>query len=144
MTSRFAFASAAALALAACGPPAPTAPPASPAAPPVSPPASEPLSQSAEGPIPAEFRGAWAIDAADCEKDPGLTRIAISQNAVSFYEGRAQAVSASVPHEGALAMEADHSAEGQTTRETHVLAVGDDGKLAYQRRGQTFTYARCP
>jgi hypothetical protein len=140
------------LALAACSPPASdtaaTAPPAVPPAPytaappPVAPAPFDPA-VAGEGPIPVEFRGSWAIEAGDCTKDPGLTRIAVSQNAVNFYEGQAKVVTMTAPHERALTMEVDHSAEGQTSRETHTLAIDDAGKLAYKRRDNTFTYTRC-
>jgi hypothetical protein len=103
-----------------------------------------PPSQTTPGPIPLEFRHVWAIDPLDCTKEPGLTRIAIAPGAVKFYEGRSEVVSASSPHDGALVMEVKHSAEGQTTRETHTLALDKvNDKLAYQRRGDSFTYSRC-
>jgi hypothetical protein len=105
---------------------------------------SEPLSQAGAGPIPVEFRGAWAIEPADCTRDPGLTRIAVSENGVAFYEGRSAVVTATVPHEGALTMEVDHTAEGQTARETHNLALDSaTGKLTYNRRSADHTYSRC-
>lgn len=147
-----------ALGLAACGqkqlmaesPPA-AAPPASTpeaAAPPASysatpaPGVELPPSQTTPGPIPLEFRHVWAIDAADCAKSPSLTRIAIAPGAVKFYEGRSEVVSANAPHEGALVMEVKHAAEGTTEKEIHTLAL-NDGKLSYERGGQTFTYVRC-
>jgi hypothetical protein len=103
-----------------------------------------PPSLAAPGPIPLEFRHVWAIDPIDCTKEPALTRIAIAPGAVKFYEGRSEVVSARSPHEGALVMEVKHSAEGQTGRETHTLALDKvNDKLAYQRRGDSFTYSRC-
>lgn len=101
-----------------------------------------PTSQTTPGPIPLEFRHVWAIDAADCTKSPSLTRIAIAPGAVKFYEGRSEVVSANTPHEGALVMEVKHAAEGVTDKEIHTLAL-NDGKLSYERGGQTFTYMRC-
>ena len=112
-----------AIALTACGEPDETAavepaPQAPAAAPPASysatpPPGVElPTSQTTPGPIPLEFRHVWAIEAADCTKEPALTRIAIAPGAVKFYEGRSEVVSATVPHEGALTMEVAHSSEG--------------------------------
>ena len=136
------------LALAACGEP-PVTDAGAPAetaaaAPDAATPPADPLSQSGEGPVPVEFRGSWAINSADCTNDPGQTRIAVSQNAVAFFEGRSHVVSATVPHEGALALEVDHTAEGQTARETHMLTIDQaTGKLAYNRRGADYSYTRC-
>ena len=138
------------LAIAACSKTEVASTPATPAeAPPASysatpPPGVElPPSQTTPGPVPLEFRHVWAIDPNDCTKAPGLTRIAIAPGAVKLYEGRAAILSASVPHEGALVMEVEHSAEGQMERETHTLAINEEGKLVYQRRGDSFTYTRC-
>jgi hypothetical protein len=141
-----------AAALAACGEPDDTAAvePAPAAAPPASysatpPPGVElPPSQTTPGPIPPEFRHVWAIEAADCTREPALTRITIAPGAVKFYEGRSEVVSATAPHEGALTMEVAHSSEGTTARETHALVLDDSGaKLTYHRRGAEFTYTRC-
>ena len=139
------------LALAACGdkqpvasvPPEATAPSATYSAAP--PPGVElPPSQTTPGPVPLEFRHVWAIEPADCTKDPGLTRIAIAPGAVKFYEGRSEIVSADAPHDGALVIQVKHSAEGETAQETHTLSLDKEtGKLSYQRRGQTFIYTRC-
>jgi hypothetical protein len=131
------------LAIAACGEKTDAVTEAPPAATP-SPGPAEPSSQAGAGPIPVEFRGAWAIEPADCTKEPGLTRIAVSQNGVNFYEGRSQVVSGTAPHDGALTMEVDHTAEGQTARETHTLALDPaTSKLTYRRRGADYVYARC-
>lgn len=103
-----------------------------------------PPSQITPGPIPLDFRHVWAIEAADCRADPGLTRIAIAPGAVKFYEGRSEVISADAPHDGALVMQIAHTAEGHTSNETHTLAL-DEAKttLTYQRDGNTFTYKRC-
>jgi hypothetical protein len=100
--------------------------------------------QTTPGPIPLDFRHVWAIEPADCTREPALTRIAIAPGAVKFYEGRSDVVSVNAPHEGALTMEVAHSSEGTTAQETHTLALDDTGKtLTYQRRGTEFTYIRC-
>lgn len=103
-----------------------------------------PPSQTTPGPIPLDFRHVWAIEAADCRAAPGLTRIAIAPGAIKFYEGRSEVVSADAPHDGALVLQIAHTAEGQTSNETHTLAL-DDAKttLTYQRGGNIFTYRRC-
>ena len=86
----------------------------------------------------------WAIDAKDCTASPGLTRIAIAPGAIRFYEGRSVVVSAEKPHERTAALEVTHSAEGQTSQETHALALSEDSRtLTYGRRGSSFTYQRC-
>jgi hypothetical protein len=103
-----------------------------------------PPSQTTPGPIPLEFRHVWAIEAADCTKEPALTRIVIAPGAVKFYEGRSEVVSANAPHQGALTMEVTHSSEGTMAEETHTLALDDTGKkLTYKRRGAEYIYTRC-
>jgi hypothetical protein len=103
-----------------------------------------PTSQTTPGPIPLEFRHVWAIEPADCTKDPALTRIAIAPGAVKFYEGRSEVVSTSAPHLGALTIVVAHSSEGTTAQETHALALDETGKkLTYKRRGAEYVYTRC-
>lgn len=126
-------------------PPAPNPDPSSPSYSATPAPGKElPTSQTTPGPIPLEFRHVWAIETADCTKEPGLTRIAIAPGAIRWYEGRSVVTSAEAPHAGALTMKVDHMAEGQTFHETHVLAL-DDAKttLTYDRNGVKFTYKRC-
>jgi len=103
-----------------------------------------PPSQTTEGPIPLDYRYVWAIEPGDCTNDPALTRIAIAPGAVKFYEGRSEVISADTPHDGALVLNISHTSEGQTTNETHVLAL-DDAKttLTYKRGENSFTYKRC-
>jgi hypothetical protein len=104
-----------------------------------------PPSQTTPGPIPLDYRHVWAIEPADCTADPALTRISIAPGAIRFYEGRAVVTGVTVPHEGAVTLEVDHMAEGETSAETHALALEDNGQtLAYQRRGASFSYTRCP
>ncbi len=104
-----------------------------------------PTSQTTPGPIPLKYRHVWSIEAKDCRTEPALTRIAIAPNAVRFYEGRSVVTGVTIPHENALTLEVDHMAEGEIARETHALVLENGGqKLAYQRRGQNFTYTRCP
>lgn len=143
------------LSLAACNPG--DNPPAQPTSPEAPPPTSSPSysatpkpgeelppSQTTEGPLPLEFRHVWAVEAKDCTADPGLTRIAIAPGAIRWYEGRSVVISAEAPHERAVSLQVDHTSEGQTSRETHVLAVDEAGTtLTYDRNGQTFTYRRC-
>ena len=86
----------------------------------------------------------WAIEVADCKRDPGLTRIAIAPGAVKFYEGRSEIVSLEQagPHD--VIMQVKHAAEGQTDTEIHTLKLNDAGTtLTYGRGGSTFTYTRC-
>ncbi len=103
-----------------------------------------PPSQTTPGPVPLEFRHVWAIDAKDCAANPGLTRIAIAPGAIRFYEGRAVVASTDLDSSGKLTLQVDHMSEGQTERQTHVLALTNDGQgMTYQRAGETFAYARC-
>lgn len=86
---------------------------------------------------------AFAIAMAACG-EPRLIRIAIAPGAIRFYEGPSVVMSANAPHEGATTLEVSHSAEGETSDETHALVLDDSGrKLTYQRRGETSTYTRC-
>jgi len=141
--------------LAACGPSEKSAEPAATQTPPApettspsyaaTPAPGEDLPPSqTTGPIPLEFRHVWAVEAKDCTAEPALTRISISPAAIRWYEGRSIVVSAEAPHQGAASLQVDHMAEGQTSRETHVLALDEAGAtLTYNRNGSTFTYKRC-
>jgi hypothetical protein len=103
-----------------------------------------PPSQTTPGPVPLEYRHVWAIDAKDCAADPGLTRIAIAPGAIRFYEGRSVVTRSDVGEDDALTLQVEHAAEGMTSKETHVLRLQEGQRtLVYQRRGETFTYARC-
>lgn len=146
------------LALSACGPGENTTPIASAPAPDATPaeqapsyaatpkPGEElPPSQTTAGPVPLDFRHVWAIDAKDCTADPSLTRIAIAPGAIKFYEGRSEVTSVDAPHEGAAVLHVTHVSEGQTSTETHTLAL-DEAKttLTYQRGDNPLmTYKRC-
>ncbi len=87
----------------------------------------------------------WAIDAKDCTADPSLTRIAIAPGAVKFYEGRSEVTSVDAPHPGAAVLHVMHSAEGQSSTETHTLALDDAKTTLTYKRGENapFTYKRC-
>lgn len=87
----------------------------------------------------------WAIETKDCTADPGLTRIAIAPGAIKFYEGRSEVNSVDAPHDGAIVLHTTHLAEGQTSSETHTLALDETNTtLAYARGGNPpLTYKRC-
>jgi len=135
-----------AFAVAACGNPAPPADPqptstaqapgeASTPAAPAAPPA---------GPIPLAYRHVWAIDPADCTKQPGLTRISIAPDAISFYEGRAVVKKAQVEGPNKLLLDVDHTAEGEIRPERHAFALSNAGsRLLYQRGRDSLNYVRC-
>ncbi len=150
-------------ALTACGDPspaddiqsAPTAQPANEAAAPGAPPAGPfaaspapgeelPTSQTTPGPIPLAYRHLWAIDPADCAKQPGLTRIAIAPGAIRFYEGRAVVKKAQVEGPDKLLLDVDHTSEGETRAERHAFSLNNSGsRLLYLRGGESFKYIRC-
>lgn len=103
-----------------------------------------PPSQTTPGPIPVEFRHVWAIEVADCKRDPGLTRIAIAPGAIKFYEGRAEVTSLEQTAADGVIMQVKHSAEGGTETEVHHLKLNSAGTtLSYDRGGSNFTYTRC-
>lgn len=147
--------------LSACGgrPPAddllktatPSPPPSGPAAPPAGPfaatpaPGEElPTSQTTPGPIPLAYRHLWAIDPADCAKEPGLTRIAIAPGAIRFHEGRAVVKSAQIEGPDKLLLDVAHTSEGETRPERHSLALSNAGsRLLYQRGRDSINYIRC-
>lgn len=153
--SCFVIAPVLAFALGACGPsepvvqePTATAPdarsPASYAATPV--PGEElPPSQTTEGPVPLEFRHVWAIDAKDCTANPSLTRVAIAPGAIKFYEGRSEVTSVDALHPGAVVLQVSHISEGQTSTETHTLALDESQTTLTYKRGDnpSVTYKRC-
>jgi hypothetical protein len=103
-----------------------------------------PPSQMTPGPIPTEFRHVWAIEIADCKRDPGRTRIAIAPGAVKFYEGRSEVVSLEQTGAREAIMHVRHLAEGQNELQIQTLKVNDAGTtLTYGRGGSTYTYTRC-
>jgi len=103
-----------------------------------------PTSQTTSDPIPLAYRHVWAIDPADCLKEPGLTRIAIAPGAIRFYEGRAVVKKAQVEGPSKLLLDVDHTSEGATRPERHAFALNNSGaRLLYQRRGESFNYIRC-
>lgn len=102
-----------------------------------------PTSMTTPGPVPLAYRHVWAIDAADCSGQPGLTRIAIAPGAVKFYEGRSAILSATENASG-LTLNVEHTAEGETSTQTHVLALDAGGEtLTYTRNGEVFLYQLC-
>lgn len=144
-----------ALTLSACGEDRSTSDTPSATAPAAGPPASYaatpapgeelPPSQTTAGPVPLEFRHVWAIDAKDCSADPSLTRIAIAPGAIKFYEGRSEVTSADAPHVGAAVLHVMHASEGQTSTETHTLALDEARTTLTYKRGDNppLTYTRC-
>lgn len=152
------------VALAACNPDSAPTPPHDAATAPAPPPASAPwdyatpqgtgpsadqaAAENAEHPpglIPVPFRAVWAIEEVDCTNEPGLTRIAIAPDSISFYEGRSQVLSASSGADGRLNLEVEHVAEGMTEGQRQTLHLaGDAQSLVYTRGDHTFSYRRCP
>lgn len=103
-----------------------------------------PTSMTTPGPIPTAFRHVWAPDRKACTADPSPTRLAIAPGAIRFYEGRSVVVTANTNLEGTVALQVDHTAEGTTTREAHILTLSPDKKqLTYDRDGQALTLIRC-
>jgi hypothetical protein len=110
-----------------------------------SPTAAEPSpAAAAPGPVPVAYRKVWAIKAADCTAEPGLTRITISPSAVKFYEGGADVVSVEENGAHELIMAVKQTAEGETKADTHLLKLNDQAStLSYQRGTETFLYRLC-
>ncbi len=103
----------------------------------------QPTSLTTPGPVPLAYRHVWAIDAADCTSQPGLTRVAISPAAIKFYEGQSAVLSATENASG-LTLSVEHTAEGETSTQTHVLALDATGEtLTYTRNGEVFLYQLC-
>jgi hypothetical protein len=102
-----------------------------------------PPSMTTPGPVPLAYRHVWAIESADCTRDVALTRIAIAPGAVRFYEGRSVVRSAEeTPDE--LRLEVEHTAEGETSTQSHTLSLDAEGsKLTYRRNGEVFLYHLC-
>lgn len=101
-------------------------------------------SMTAPGPVPMAYRHAWAIDSTDCTREPGLTRIAIAPGAIKFYEGSSAILSATENANG-LTLAVEHTTEGETSTQTHMLSLDANGSaLTYARNGQVFLYQLCP
>lgn len=100
-------------------------------------------SMTTPGPVPLAYRHVWAIDSADCTREPALTRIAIAPAAIKFYEGRSAVLSATENTNG-LTLAVEHTAEGETSTQTHTLSLDDSSStLTYSRNGQVFLYHLC-
>lgn len=127
------------------GSPSPPAPAGSPASYVADDPEGDlPASMPTPGPVPLAYRHFWAIDSADCTREPALTRIAIAPGAITFYEGRAAVLSATENASG-LTLAVEHTAEGETSTQTHALSLDEAGSsLTYARNGQVFLYQLCP
>ena len=94
--------------------------------------------------MPVEFRHVWAIEVADCKREPALTRIAIAPGAVRFYEGRSEVVSLEQSGPRDVIMQVRHASEGKSEIQLHTLKLNDAGTtLTYGRGGGSFTYTRC-
>ena len=125
-------------------PTGPGTPPAGPFAATPAPGAERRTSQTTPGPIPLAYRHLWAIDPADCARQPGLTRIAIAPGAIRFYEGRAVVKSAQIEGPNKLLLDVAHTSEGGTRPERHSLALRNAGsRLLYQRGRDSINYIRC-
>ena len=125
-------------------PTGPGTPPAGPFAATPAPGAERRTSQTTPGPIPLGYRHLWAIDPADCARQPGLTRIAIAPGAIRFYEGRAVVKSAQIEGPDKLLLDVAHTSEGETRPERHSLGLRNAGsRLLYQRGRDSINYIRC-
>lgn len=103
-----------------------------------------PTSQTTPGPIPLAYRHLWAVDPADCARQPGLTRITIAPGAIRFHEGQAVVKKAQVEGPDKLLLDVDHTSEGEMRPERHSLALSNAGsRLLYQRDGDSLNYIRC-
>ncbi len=96
------------------------------------------------GKLPPRFEGAWAINAADCARGSGETRIRVGPHSVLFYESEARVIK--TQNAGAITIaDMEIMAEGETIKEQHKFSLSPDGSmLNYERGGEIYRYARCP
>lgn len=103
-----------------------------------------PTSQTTPDPIPLAYRHLWAVDPADCSRQPGLTRIAIEHGAIRFHGGEAVVKKAQAEGPDKLLLDVDHTSEGEMRPERHSLALNHAGsRLLYQRGRDSLNYIRC-
>ncbi len=95
------------------------------------------------GKLPERFEGAWAINAKDCERGSGETRIRVGPHSVVFYESEARVTK--IENVGATTIaDMEIKAEGETLEEQHKFSLSADGSmLNYDRGGQIYRYGRC-
>lgn len=100
-------------------------------------------SNAAPGPIPAAYRGTWAIEPGDCSAQPGLTRIVVAPAEIGYYEGRSE-VKAAARNGSRLVIDIVHHAEGTTERSEQSIDLSADGRrLSFNRGGTSFGYRKC-
>ena len=98
---------------------------------------------TAPGPIPAAYRGTWAIEPGDCSAQPGLTRIVVTPAEIGYYEGRSEVKSATRTG-SRLLIDIAHHAEGTTERAEQSIDLSADGRrLSFNRGGTSFGYRKC-
>lgn len=95
------------------------------------------------GDLPKILEGAWAINAADCARGSGETRIRVGARQVIFYEAQAKVKKVETVGDVTVA-DMDISAEGETSEAEHKFSLADGGKiLVYDRGGEVFRYHKC-
>jgi len=140
-----AFAVPAALALAACQPPAKDAPAAPPAPTAPSPPSAPQAPAAPSKPeIPAGFRGEWNADLKACGSGRSDSRLFVSPDQVFFYESIGEVKSVVVTGH-TLEVSMEMAGEGERWDSTHRFRLSDDGKtLTDITEGEGFARQRCP
>ncbi|MBN9787284.1 hypothetical protein DMP17_01565 [Pseudonocardia sp. TMWB2A] len=95
------------------------------------------------GDLPKALEGAWAINAADCARGSGETRIRVGARQVIFYEAQAKVKKVEQAGDVTIA-DMDISAEGQASVAEHKFSLADGGKtLVYERGGEVYRYHKC-
>lgn len=95
------------------------------------------------GSLPKALEGSWAINAADCERGSGETRIRVGPHNVVFYEAQAEVKKIDRAGEITIA-DMEIMSEGETIKEQHKFSLADGGAtLVYDRGGEVYRYGRC-
>ena len=97
-----------------------------------------------QGAIPERFRGAWAINPADCSSGAGQTRIRIGDRSVVFYESTAKVKAVTDENQQTATLDAELTGEGASTPQMQKMTLSPDGKtLIYVRGKDEFRYGKC-
>lgn len=95
------------------------------------------------GDLPKIFEGPWALNAADCARGSGETRIRVGPRQVLFYEAQAKVKKVETSGDVTIA-EMDISSEGESSHAEHKFSIADGGAtLVYDRGGEVYRYKKC-
>ncbi len=83
--------------------------------------------------IPAPIRGSWALDAADCTKEKGVTLLSIDAATLRFYESAGELMRVRDRNASRIVADFRFSGEGENWNRVMLLGLADGGKTLVRR-----------